>query len=76
MIHYRDLRIGWPVQIGYITMHTMSKPTLFLKKIGRTLMKTSQLILNAENDMKFKRCNYTYFQEKKASILPVKPILK
>ena len=48
VIHYRDFRIGWPVQIGYITMHTMSKPTLFLKKIGRTLMKTSQLILNVE----------------------------
>lgn len=48
MIHYRNLRIGWPVQIGYITMHTMSKPTLFFKKIGHTLMKTSQLILNVE----------------------------
>lgn len=50
-IHKRNLIIRWPVQIEYITMHTKPKPTIFFKKIGHTLMKTSQLMSKRSEEM-------------------------
>lgn len=50
-IHKRNLIIRWPVQIEYITMHTKPKPTIFFKKTGHTLMKTSQLMSKRSEEM-------------------------
>ena len=50
-IYKRNLRIRWPVQIGYITMHIKPKPTVFFKKTGHTLIKTSQLMIKRREEM-------------------------
>lgn len=40
----RTHRTGWR-HTGHIATQTVSKPTIFFKKIGHNLMKTSQLII-------------------------------
>lgn len=52
----RNVRRRWPVQTGYVVTHTKPKPPIFFKKIGHTLMTTSQLIIKLKTGkgMKFK----------------------
>lgn len=63
VIYKWNLRIRCPVQTGAITMHSKPKSTIFFKKIGYTLIKTSQLIITCREEIirNGKRCAYKYF---------------